>query len=426
MTNARKDGQILLLLGGLLFLFFGLSVLSLLPLRLADFKHYYYGAYSLRHHIDPYQGANLWSVYQSQGGAIPAYSGSAAELHRNLSRSPNLPNTFFFFSPLSCLPFSVAAAVWIFLIITAFLAACRLAWEAGAEWDPLLAGGLVFLVLINSNLLLTTGNSAGFVVSLAVIAVWCFHRNRFAAAGVLCLFLSLALKPQDGWLVWLFLFLAGGVMRKRAMQTAVLAAILVLVALVWVTHAAPLWRPEIAANLHLISAPGGLNDPGPTSLGGRGIGMVLCLQTVTSLIRNDPGFYNPPVYLFCAFFLVLWAYRVWRTKGVQIWFALAAIAPLTMLPVYHRTYDAKLLLLTIPACAMLWNRGGGVARCALALNLCALLFTGDSFWVVIFLATHNSRLWMTIAAVLAPLALAAAACFYLWIFWRSPEPAAGA
>ena len=59
------------------------------------------------------------------------------------------------------------------------------------------------------------------------------------------------------------------------------------------------------------------------------------------------------------------------------WLALAAIAALSMLPVSHHLYDTKLLLLTVPACAMLWAEGGLTGWLALVVNTVGFALTGD-------------------------------------------------
>jgi hypothetical protein len=48
-----------------------------------------------------------------------------------------------------------------------------------------------------------------------------------------------------------------------------------------------------------------------------------------------------------------------------------------MLPVYHRPHDAKLLLLTLPACAMLLSEGKSIGRIAIVLNSAAIVLTSD-------------------------------------------------
>ena len=88
-----------------------------------------------------------------------------------------------------------------------------------------------------------------------------------------------------------------------------------------------------------------------------GIGMVINLQTVFSVFRDDPGFYNPITYVlfWSALDYMDCPYLAPRLTETIAWFALAPMTALSMLPIYHRVYDAKLLLLAIPACCILGN-----------------------------------------------------------------------
>ena len=98
-----------------------------------------------------------------------------------------------------------------------------------------------------------------------------------------------------------------------------------------------------------------------------------------------------------------------------------------MLPLYHRPHDAKLLVLTIPACAMLVAEGGGIGRIALFLNTAAVLFISDIPLAVLGLFTN--RLHLTTEGLIGkaeaillarpiPLVLLALSVFYLWVYIR--------
>ena len=193
--------------------------------------------------------------------------------------------------------------------------------------------------------------------------------------GVLCLAVSLLLKPHDAALVWLYLLLAGGLYRRRALQTLLVVAAVSLPLVLWVAHIAPGWIHELQSNLATVTSHGHSDDPGPASMSTAGIGMIVSLQSVFSTFQDDPHFYYPITYLLCAAFLLLWSFTTLRTRltPAMTWLALAAISSLSMLPVYHRLYDTRMLLLTIPACAMLWAEGGLIGRLALALNTTAIL-----------------------------------------------------
>jgi uncharacterized SAM-binding protein YcdF (DUF218 family) len=88
--------------------------------------------------------------------------------------------------------------------------------------------------------------------------------------------------------------------------------------------------------------------------------MMVNLQTVISVFWDDPRIYNATSYIACGALLLAWVFVTvrFRFSPARTWLALAAIAALSLLPIYHRQQDTKLLLLTIPACVVLWTEGG--------------------------------------------------------------------
>jgi len=267
------------------------------------------------------------------------------------------------------------------------------------------------------------------VISLCVVAIWCFLRNRFVWTGILCLAVSLALKPQIACMVWLYFLLAGAAHRKRALKTLLVTAVSGLTAIVWITPIAANWIQELHSNLAAISAPGGINDPGPTYGGPHTAGMVIHLQSVISVFRDDPRIYNLATYVVCGVLLLLWSFvtMLSRFSPARATLALAAIAPLTLLITYHRSYDAKLLLLAVPACAMLWAEGGSTGRLALVATTAGVVSTGDYPLTILYILTANPH-WDTaglfgkiLTVVLTrpiPLILLATGIIYLWLYAR--------
>ena len=84
-------------------------------------------------------------------------------------------------------------------------------------------------------------------------------------------------------------------------------------------------------------------------------------------------------YLIIGTLLLCWVIATLRVRPshTMALLALAPIVSLTLLPVYHRAVDARLLMLAVPACSMLLAKRGAVARLALAINVGALVLTGD-------------------------------------------------
>jgi hypothetical protein len=433
MESTRRIGLLWLLLSSAVFIVWGSFIEHSSSGRMADFKAIYYGARCLIHHADPYQEAEFLRVYQAEGGQFPSDPAIATLFRRAVPVCINLPTAFFLAAPFSILGWGPAQLLWMFLTAASLMLAAFLVWTRASTWSPGVSVFLICIVLANSEILFAGGNLAGIAVSLCVVAVWCFLEDRFVPAGVLCMAVSLAIKPHDAGLVWLFFLLAGGVYRKRALQTLVVVAALSLPAFLWVSHVAPHWAQELQSNLATTSAHGDLNDPGPASIAFHNVNMVVDLQSVISIFRDDPRFYNPVSYLVCGALLLAWSVRTLRLRFSQAnaWFALAAIVPLAMLPVYHREYDAKLLLLAVPACAMLWAGGGPLRWLALLLNSAGVILTGDIPSAILVLLTKNLHLntaqlsgqILTVVLVRpAPLVLLALAVFYLWVYLRRATP----
>ena len=397
-----------------------------------DFRAVYYGTRCLLQHHNPYKVSELEGVYRAEGGERPSETVAA---HQAVVLYVNVPTSFIVVTPFALLPWGPAHLLWLSLTAGVFILAALLMWNLGASYAPDISLILIFILLANCESIFGAGNTAGIAVGLCVIAAWCFIRERFVWAGILCLALSLAIKPHDAGLVWLYFLLAGGVYRKRALQTLLITVVIGLAAFLWVSHVAPHWMQDWQSNLATISAPGGINEPGPASLTGRSAFMVIDLQAAISIFRDNPRIYNPASYIVCAVLLLAWAVRTLRSSfsPARAWIALAAVAPLTMLITYHRPWDAKLLMLTVPACAILWAEGGRIAWVALLVNSMGLLLTGDiplaSLSIISnklhgYIAGFFGQILTLVLIRPASLILLVMSIFYLWVYLRRDLPQA--
>jgi hypothetical protein len=427
MTQPRIIGLLFLLFGGALFIWIGSAWERTTPVAMVDFKTVYCGARALLEHRDPYNPAELQHLYLTEAAGHPS---DHPQIIRAISVYIYPPTAFVLTVPFALLPWGPAHIAWMIATAATLLLAALLVWSVAATRAPIAAGLLIGLLLLTSELLIEVGNAAGIAVSLCIIAAWCFLQNRFVPLGILCFALSLLVKPHDAALVWLYFLLAGGTSRKRALQTLALTAILALPFILWTSSASPHWIHEMQANLALHQSPGGDSDPGPHGVIASTHGAQLIgLQTALSLFRDDPRFYNPATWLICAALLFLWAIAVLRTTFTPAsgWMALAAVSALSMLPTYHRQQDTRLLLLLIPAFAILWSERRPIRWPALILTAAAVLFTGDiPLQLLGILATHlgastatfTGKLTMLFLARPAPLALLATAIFYQWRFFK--------
>lgn len=425
----------LLLLGGGFPLWWAVSLERGTQTGIMGFPGIYLGTRCLLHGCDPYNVQTLQEAYTAAGLA-PASESSA--LRQSVTLYVNLPSTFLFVAPFALLPLGTAQLLWSSLVVGSFFLASLATWYLAKRYAADVALILSFLLLANCEILFAGGNTAGLVVALSVLSAYCFLEERFIAFAVVCLGVSLVIKPHDAGLIWFYFLIAGRTHRRRALLSAALAVGLACIAVVWVSYAAPHWFPEFRANLAAISAHGGINEPSPTSIGVNSPDMIVDLQTVTSVFAPDPGVYNLAAYVVCGTLFALWIIAVRRMRQTlpNALFALVSVTALSMLVTYHRSYDARLLLLSIPACAILWAEREPIRWGALLLSTAGILMTGDIPLTIVVHATRNLRsyadglagkLQFIVLARPAPLLLLAISVFYLWvIFRRAGNASAGA
>lgn len=423
VDRKKLFGAVLLLVCGGISLLWGVQMWRAIPGGLVDFQVVYYGTRTLMDHRDPYNLNELKETYREQATKVPK---GEVDTPQAVTWFIYQPTIFPVVAPFALLPWSVARMAWFALLVALLATATVWMWRVGVRLAPGVSLMLACGILLNCEVLFGGGNSAGIAVSLCVLAAWCFVEERFALLGVLCMAMSLAIKPHDGGLVWLYFLIAGGTMRKRALQTLGAAAVLGATALIWVSQSAPHWMQQWHANVAAISRPGYTSDPGIIT------GTVIDLQAVIAVFRDDPRIYDPVAYAICGLLILAWAVATVRKRVTveHAWLALAAAVPITMLVTYHRPYDAKLLLLTIPACATLWAKGGKAGGAALAITGLGVILTGDVFIAALMsLVEHllvnspgSGARWLILTLTRAPsLALLAMAVFYLWVYWKKAE-----
>lgn len=424
--NAKFDGLVLLLFGALMFLLLGLGWEHISKIAMGDFKVAYYSAKCLLQNGDPYNAGDVERVYYAEGRE----SSEAPVRDRTImTRYFYLPNAFVFTVPFAMLGYDAGHIVWMCVSAMSLILAGLLMWDIGSEYAPVVAGSLIGFLLTNSVWMFMIGNSAAIAIGFCVIGVWCFLRERFVYAGILCFALSLVLKPHDTGFIWLYFLLAGGLYRKRAFQTLVVTVALSLPALGWVVHVSPHWLGEMHLNMSAFSTQVDGNAAGTISISGGSADSLVQMQSVLSVFWKNPRIYNTATYVICGALLLIWALSVLRSRITpeRSMLAIAAIAPLSILPVYHWQHDAKLFLLTVPACAMLWAGGGVLGRLALLVTAGGDVLIGDIPQTLLGLIagkmqlTANDLIGKLLTVVLtrsASLGLLMVGVFYLYVYVR--------
>jgi hypothetical protein len=388
---------------------------TILDYRLADF-----GARCLIHHCDLYSEPEMTRFYLAHGGERSISAPSSGEgKHYLAAFQVYPPSAELFFAPFALFPWQISYVCWISISLLLLTFAAFLMWNAAHVHAADLPFYLVWFLLVNSGGLLAGGNPAGAAVALAVIGVWCFLQDRFPIAGVLCMAVSLAIKPHDSGFVWLYLVCLGLPFRKRAVQSFVLTSLFAIAGVLWVRQVSPHWIQKLQSNLAILASNGSCNDPA----GSAAISMVN-LQTVLAFFRDNAAFYNSVSVAICAPLILVFLFTATQVKSSPktIWLGLATIAVLSLLPLYHRPHDAKILLLTIPACAMLWAEGGLTAWAALLFTGGGIVVTSELPLIVLqgFPMAPASGIKAEMLTLLttrpAPLILFAESLFYLYLY----------
>jgi len=426
MNRARRTALLLILCSTALSVLWGSFVARHSSGGMTDFKAVFYASRCLVAHTDPYQYNDLLHAYLADGSKIPTDPMMADLFRRSVFVCVNVPTSLFLLIPFAWLPFVPAYVLWAALMAIGINLSAFLMWDLASGKAPRLALLLVCFLAANGVILFADGNAACIVISLCVIAVWCFLQDKFVPAGVLCLALSLAIKPHDAGLVWLYFLLAGGLFRKRALQTLAVTAAICLPAVLYASYAVPHWLPELRSNIQLASLPGGLNDPGPASIGFHNPDPIISLQSFVSVLCDDPRIYVPFSYLLSAALLLPWMFATFRSRVSkhQAWLGLAAISAMSMLVTYHRQHDAKLLLLTIPACALLWEEQRLLGWIAMLLEAAVFFVTADIPATVISMVSRHvapgvdmlDHVKAALAVRPEPLLLFVTAAFYVRIY----------
>lgn len=381
-----------------------------------DFKIVYSSSRCLMDGCDPYNSRDLHQEYANAGGDLSPDSDEGA-----FKWYPALypPFSLFLVFPFALLPFRLALALWMTLSAVLFVTAAFLMADLCRTWRSQLPLILLGLFVASSTMLVTTGQPSSFAISLCAVAVWSLFNNRIPVMGIMCFAASLALKPQIAGLVLVYFLLAAAPARRRAMIALATTAAFCIPGLLWAAKmpAASHWPQAIRTNLTASAVPGGINDPGPSSFTSM---MVTDLQSIVAVVDDEPLIYNLEAYLVAGALMLAWAYIALRAEpsSKKNLLGVATIACLSLLPLYHRHYDVRLLLLTFPALAVLVDEGGWKGATATAASIAVLCGSHPTF-LRDHLALHQETLGPLKTILLmrtAPLAVLFSGLVYLGCF----------
>lgn len=316
--------------------------------------------------VDPYKLENLKTELAAGGADMASYA-DADFWPMHPSVYP--PITYYVLSPVSVLKFSLARNVWFAVLALAFIAGGAMTVHS----SPLACNRFVLcgvsLVVASSGVLLRLGQLSGVAIGLSAAATMLFIGRRRLVAASCVFFAAAALKPQLA-LPLLAYFLLPRKTRKFALYT--LGAFFVSLGLscfmLTLIPAAAHWPSELAASLHTSSINGIPTEKFETG--------IVSPQAIFVLLSSNPRVYGMFTAVLVGIVVLVLVIGLRRLGGspARDWLAVAAISIVTLLLTYHRTYDMRMVMLTLPALALLWRVVPRVAALLTFLS-CFLLFS---------------------------------------------------
>jgi hypothetical protein len=311
------------------------------------------------------QGRNPYDPALLKAEFIGPARGPAAIAPKYATQPAVYPPTMFaLIAPIAWLPWNAANWIWclastalVLLSLRKILAASKL--PVGAYWA--MAAALTAFSPTHTGLAM--GNPSAVACALTTLAALAALEERETAAGLLT-GAAVCLKPQIA-ICAVALFLAWRKPRAVVIAAATAAgsaAISLLRAPSWEEYLT--WLQTLRANVSSGFFPGGANDASianPVSF------LFINVQALLGLLIRDATFLDAAAWIILAALFIVYAKRRTGSRDHDVAFA----AVMTLLAVYHRYYDAQLLLLVVPFLAAQWKRRE--SRWLLGL-LCAFAF----------------------------------------------------
>lgn len=326
---------------------------------------------------NPYQLDQLWPTWITSWGAF--------ETDRDFWVALMPPGTWPLLAPLAAMPAGVATCAWGLLSILSVIVMLRAVLALARISATSLTGWLVIAAALASapvQTLVAAGQISLPVIAMIFLALWCARERRDRLCGVL-LGVALAIKPQlaTPFLAW-FVFLGNW----RILRTAgLLAAALTLVGILPLELRGYAWLADWSHNIVITSAPGAPNDPGPANPWRN---QMIDLRFWLYMLLHQHELILLKGMMVCVLLGAAYAAMLSRVRHREDQLLpLATLCALTLLPVYHRMYDAALLL---PAVAWALTALRGRQRCwAMATLVCLSIFLIP--WDALHLIMRNTR-----------------------------------
>jgi hypothetical protein len=326
---------------------------------------------------DPYSPQNLLRFWPPEANRVDFLSRVRPDdsliFNWGIPTAYPLP-TFALTAPLAALPWPIAQPVWLVITVLSF-AVTVTSMMSFANLLPWTRSGLVFLAISLALAPFHTALAAGSIVSVAVAAsaaaVWADSRKHEILAGLL-LAAAVSLKPQIG-LPFCFYYLV----RRRWRIPAVaggIVAILSTVAAVRLAMSGTVWLQSYLNDNRVLFARGSLGDF--TEGNPIRFGLINSQVAAYALLHNRDAA-NLAAFALAAFAGLAWILLLGKTRRDDL--ALSTLVVLSFMPVYHRFYDATLLVFPLAWSLTAWKgQFRAMARAVFVVIIAVFLVPGGS------------------------------------------------
>jgi len=294
---------------------------------------------------DPYSPRNLVEMWPPEAKHFDFLSRNLAD--GTLVTKRGIPSAyplsaFVLIAPIAVLPWHVAHTLW--LIITALslgLTAASLLSAANLLPWSLRSFGFLSLTLglAPFHTALATGNIVTVAVAASAAGVWAAGQRRDALAGILFA-ISVGLKPQIG-LPFCFYYLVSKRWRIPAIAGA-LVALLFAIALIRSAAGGAPWLQNYLYDNRILFTPGSVDDfteRNPVRFG------LVNFQVAAYALTQSRTAAIVAALAMAGAAGVTWLWQATKQgRASDSLLPLSTLAVISLLPVYHRFYDATLLV----------------------------------------------------------------------------------
>jgi len=332
-----------------------------------DFLSPYIQAKAWAQGRDPYSAQSLVSLWPPDNSRPLWVDTDAARGVLELKRGMPTPypvSSLVVLSPFCLLSWSVAVVLWVVIIISAVvLAPFALISLCGCTATDVRAQ--LFLAAVFALAPLHTGlgtaNPAMLAIGLTAGTVWAVRSGRDKTAGVL-LGIALCLKPTVAGGLLLYYLIRQWKVAGIAGASFVLISAAGIVRLVL---AGVPWLASYSENTRKIFASGSLADF--TRADAVRFNLVNAQVLFYNLLKEASAA-NLLAEVLGAALLASWLWLCWRRRDSSGLLDISAIAVVSLIPVYHRFYDAALLIFPLA-----WSLLLGIRRSTSVLILVAIV-----------------------------------------------------